>query len=192
METILTIVVILVLLLLFAGAHLIVLFMRKVVNKDIRHSSAFLTFAGASYLTFCGDYHVSNLVFNHYCSDENFVGQFVYERVALPDEMFLKLPETDQERLQHRSSFFINNSTELIDGEKFNALYDYKFSNRSMFFPVGPIYKTETIVKRKTDGKLLGKAVSLTNKKGWFHELDLLWLNMGADCHKYQGNRMNV
>lgn len=144
---------------------------------------------GCLYLVSCGDYHISNLVFNNYCSDENFVGQFVYERVGLPEEMFLKLPESSLGRSQHSSSLFINNKTELINGKKFNALYDYQFLIKTTFFPIGPIYQTETTVTRKVDGKLLGKAVSLTNKLGWFHELDLLWLNTGVYCPVYKSKQ---
>ena len=145
-----------------------------------------LIFIGCLYLVSCGDYHVSNIVFNHYCSDKEFVGQHIYERVALPNEMLLPPPKNNQERAKVDVTLLINNKNELIDSKKFGDLYEYQSYKRSPLFLVGPIYKFEAIVTRKADGKLLGKAVSLTNKKGWLHELDLFWVNTGAKCPKYK------
>lgn len=81
---------------------------------------------------------------------------------------------------------FINDRADLINEREFNELYEYEQYNRTKLFPIGPIYITETSVTRKSDRKLLGKAISLTNKKGWLHELSLLWVNTGDKCPRYR------
>lgn len=132
-----------------------------------------------------GDYHLSTMVFNHYCSDKNFVGQHIYEQVDLPESMLLSPPKNHKERSKVNITLLIDNESKLIDSDKFGKLYDYQSINKSAFFPIGPIYKIETLVKRKRDGKLLGKAVSLNNKNGWFEGLKILSTNSGSRCPRY-------
>ncbi len=186
---IITVIILVVLLLLFAGTKFIMFFMRKVANKKLNLGKAFIYFSSFSFLALFGDFLLSSAVFQYYCSDKEFVGQHIYERVALTDDMFLSPPDTDKERTTIDVTLLINNESKWIDGKKFNAVYDYQFSKRTTLFPIGPVFKTETTVKRKADGKLLGKSVSLTNKKGWLHELDLLWLNTGAKCPVYKSEQ---
>ncbi len=145
-----------------------------------------LIFIGCLYLVSCGDYHVSNIVFNRYCNDKEFVGQFIYERIGLTKELFQEIPKDGSRLFKTRTSLYIENRKHLIDEKKFNALYSYRFSKRTKLFPVGPIYLTETTVTRKSDNKLLGKSVSLTNKKGWLSETNLVWLNTGDKCPIYR------
>jgi len=183
---IVTILIFLILLLLFIGAKLTMLFMRKAMSKKVSLGRAFVYFISFSFLALFGDFVLSNLVFNYYCSDKELVGQHIYERVALPDEILLPSPKNNKERSKVDVTLLIDNKNELIDIKKFGELYEYQSYKRSPLFPVGPIYKFEAIVTRKADGKLLGKAVSLTNQNGWISELDLFWLNTGNSCPKYK------
>lgn len=185
MNFILIVVLIIVLPLLIAATSFTRLYMLKVYNKKLPYYKVFCTVTISLYLIFFGDYHVSKLVFNHYCNDE-FVGQFIHEKIGLSDGFFLNPPDSPEEELQHDFTLFINDRADLINERKFNELYEYEQYNRTELFPIGPIYITETSVTRKSDIKLLGKAVSLTNKKGWLHELDLLWMNAGDKCPKYR------
>lgn len=87
MGFILIIVLVVVLPLLMIATSFTIMFMQEVYNKKIAYHSVFLAFAISSYLIFFGDYHVSKLVFNHYCNDE-LVGQFVHEKIGLSDGFF--------------------------------------------------------------------------------------------------------
>lgn len=187
MATILVIFGVIVLPLVAVFSFLVVFPFNKIAKKKLKFRSMFLATSVISYLLLFGDYHLSNLVFKYYCSDKELVGQFVYEKVELSNEMFVELDE-DANLSMFESSMLINNRTEVINEDKFRELYEYHLFNRTTLSIVGPIYQIETIVKRKADGKILGKAKSLKNKLGWLSELNLWWLNTGESCPIYRGN----
>ena len=137
---------------------------------------------GCLFLVSCGDYHLSNMVFNHYCSDEDFAGTFVYEQVELSDDYILVPPESVKSRRSIRTSLLIEDRKYLIDEQLLKVKYDWSIRKRKKFLFIGPIYKTESIVIRKHDKKVLGKAVTLTNYKGWLHELSIFMENTGNTC----------
>ncbi len=122
------------------------------------------------------------MVFNHYCSDEDFAGTFIYEQVELSEEYILIPPESGKSKYPVNISLLIEDRKYLIDEQLLNVKYDWSLMNRKKFFFVGPIYKVESIVIRKHDKKVLGKAVTLKNKKGWLHELGIFMVNTGDNC----------
>ena len=138
------------------------------------------------YLVSCGDYHLSKLIFKNYCDDKDYVGQFIYQREGLTDNFFREIPSGGAELRRVRGNFYLDNKKYLIDATKFTKHYSYQYSKRSLISNIGPIYEEKTSVIRKSDGKVLGIAVSLVNKKGWFAETNLLWINMGALCPIYK------
>jgi len=146
----------------------------------------FIIFIGCLYLVSCGDYHLSNLILQSYCDDKDFVGQFVYQREGLTDEIFREIPSGGAELRRVSGDLYLDNKKYLIDENKFNEHYIYQYSKRSLVSSIGPIYANETSVTRKSDGKVLGKAVSLVNKKGWYHELNFLMVNTGDLCPIYR------
>jgi len=144
-----------------------------------------LIFIGCLYLVSCGDYHVSNFLFQSYCDDKDFVGQFVYQREGLTDEFFREIPEARKDRVGILGEFYLDNKKYLIDANKFANHYWYQFSKRSLVSTIGPIYVDETLITRKSDGKLIGKAISFVNKKGWLHGVNLSMHNTGDKCPIY-------
>ena len=145
-----------------------------------------IIFIGCLYLVSCGDYHVSNFIFQSYCNDKSVVGQFIYQREGLSDDFFREIPADGIALRRVRGNFYLDNKKYLIDENKFSESYSYQFSKRSLLSKIGPIYEEKTVITRKSDGKILGKAVSLVNKKGWFHETNLLWTNTGELCPIYK------
>lgn len=145
-----------------------------------------LIFIGCLYLVSCGDYHLSNLIFQNYCEDKSYVGQFIYQREGLSDDFFREIPADGVALRMVSGDLYLDNKKYLIDENQFTERYSYQFSKRSLLSKIGPIYAEETVITRKSDGKILGKAVSLVNKKGWFHETNLLWLNTGTLCPIYK------
>ncbi len=130
-----------------------------------------------------GDRIYSEHLFEQYCNEEGRTGQFINERVGLADEFFRDIPS---KTLGIEIEYFLNDKKHLIDEVKFHEHYieKYKVENRLSF--IGPIYSYESSVLRKSDGKILGKAVSLVNKKGWFSETALLWINVGTTCPRHK------
>jgi hypothetical protein len=108
----------------------------------------------------------SEHLFEQYCNEEGRVGQFIYERVALSEEYFRPIP-TDQKELDRiENSFYIDNKALLIDKKRFKQSYSLNYLKRKVLSPIGPIYSVESTIVRKSDGKVLSKAVSLLNKLG--------------------------
>lgn len=168
-----------------AGTFLTRFCLRKWVNKNNSTGKAFGIFTVIYYLVFMGDYHLSSMVFNHYCSDEELVGFHIYEKVKLPSEMLLPPPKTSQERRKIDATLLIDDGSKLIDRDKFKELYDYKLLVKSNVFPIGPIYKVGFGFIRKADGKLLGKEVIVRNGEGWFADFTTFGGNTGTGCPQY-------
>ncbi len=108
----------------------------------------------------------SESLFEQYCHEEGRVGQFIYEPVALGEEYFRPIPTDEVELRRIANSFYIDNKKLLIDKEIFIGGYDIKYLKRNVISLVGPIYSVESTLVRKSDGKVLSKAVSLLNKRG--------------------------
>lgn len=107
----------------------------------------------------------SESLFEQYCNEEGRVGQFIYERVALGEEFFRPIPADGIElrRIDSIYYIYIDGEKLLIDENRFNKGYTLSFWKKTMLSPTGPIYSLETTIVRKSDGKLLSKAVSLSN-----------------------------
>jgi hypothetical protein len=133
-----------------------------------------------------GDYHISNLIFQNYCDDKDYVGQFVFQREGLEDDFFREIPSGGVALRRVSGNLYLDNKKYLIDETKFKRHYSYLFSKRSLISKIGPIYEEKTSIIRKSDGKILGQAVSLVNKKGWYAETNLLWHNGGELCPIYR------
>lgn len=110
----------------------------------------------------------SEQLFEQYCNEEGRVGQFIYQRVALSEEFFRPIP-TDGKKLRQvdTSYYFDSNGEKLLIAKKpFKQIYTVNYWERKELSQVGPIYSVETTIVRKSDGKLLSKAVSLLNMQG--------------------------
>jgi hypothetical protein len=110
----------------------------------------------------------SDSLFEQYCNEEGRVGQFIYERVELGEEFFRTIP-TDQRELDRigKGYYLYNNDKKvLIDKEVFSQFYERNGLKKIRLSDVGPIYSIETTIVRKSDGKVLSKAVSLLNMRG--------------------------
>lgn len=120
----------------------------------------------------------SERLFEQYCNEEGRVGQFIYERVALGEEFFVPIPKDPRKINQH---FVVGNG--MMDKALLEQKYVFsKYSEVKLLSSIGPIYSIETSVIRKSDNKLLGKSVSLNNRKGWLAESNVLGQNEGDKC----------
>ncbi len=108
----------------------------------------------------------SDSLFEQYCNEEGRVGQFIYERVALGEEFFRPIPTDEVELRRIANSFYIDNKRLLIDKERLMESYKINYLKRRKLSSIGPIYSVESTLVRKSDGKLLSKAVSLLNMQG--------------------------
>ncbi|MGH1426709.1 MAG: hypothetical protein ACRBEE_02125 [Arenicella sp.] len=112
-----------------------------------------------------GDRMVASVVFQHYC--KTLPGLYVYEKVELGDEYFLRRPHDgviESKKLRESS---IYNEKYRFNSQKIQQEYKYVYQEVSSIFPVGPIYKHQASIIRMQDGKLLSEAISLSNKRGW-------------------------
>jgi hypothetical protein len=64
--------------------------------------------------------------------------------------------------------------------------------NKTILSRIGPIYTYETTIVRKSDGKVLSKAVSLLNKKGWWSRKSVLGFTVGDSCPKYKNSSGDI
>ncbi len=112
----------------------------------------------------------SESLFEQYCNEEGRVGQFIYERVALGEEFFRPIPTDEVELRRITNSYYIDKRKLLIDKERFKQTYTRSLWEKTMLSPIGPIYTMESTIVRKSDGKLLSKAVSLLNMQGKIRE----------------------
>lgn len=145
-----------------------------------------LIFIGCLYLVSCGDYHVSNLIFQSYCDDKSLVGQFIYQREGLTDEFFREIPTDKVELRRVSGSYYLEDKKYLIDSAIFKQYYKRVYREKTLISRIGPIYLFESYISQKSDGKKLGKSVSIVNKKGWLSETNLLWTNTGSNCPRYK------
>ncbi|GEM_PF-2592065 len=110
---------------------------------------------------------VTKTVFEHYCKTN--VGLFIYEKVDLGEEYFISFP--DDKGPGDLDERFIFGENMMLNQQQFeqNYIYDYMKNIKVSF--MGPIYSTQTIVTRKSDSKVLGKAVSGVAYVGLFKAL---------------------
>jgi hypothetical protein len=110
----------------------------------------------------------SESLFEKYCNEEGRIGQFIYERVALGEEFFRTIPKDQRELDRIGKGYYLYNNGKkvLIDKEIFNQVYERNGLKKTVLSDVGPIYSIETTIVRKSDGKILSKAVSLLNMLG--------------------------
>ncbi|MCJ8295495.1 MAG: hypothetical protein MJK15_13920 [Colwellia sp.] len=110
-----------------------------------------------------GDRAQSEQLFKKYCNEEGRVGQFIYEQVLLGEEYFRPIPTDEKELSRLDKRFYIDDKKLLIDKHRFKQSYIFNDQVKTMLSPIGPIYSFETTIVRKSDGKVLSKAVSLLN-----------------------------
>ncbi len=65
--------------------------------------------------------------------------------------------------------------------ERFEQDYIFEVYKKIQINSVGPIFEIVTSVIRKSDGKLLGKAISLRSHKGWLNTLAALGQTPGGE-----------
>ena len=107
------------------------------------------------------EYHITKYLFKQYCEEEGRVGLLVYETEALSDEYFMPFPK-DKDQLFNLSKRFVFNEEFVFDKTKLEEKYSFTYKEIIPISKVGPINSIETTVLRKSDNKLLGKAVSLS------------------------------
>jgi len=107
----------------------------------------------------------SERLFEQYCNEEGRVGQFIYERVALGEEYFIHIPTDEKELRRLGKGYYLydNGKKLLINKNRFKQSYITNDLKEIMISPIGPIYSVESTIVRKSDGKVLSKAVSLLN-----------------------------
>ncbi len=138
-------------------------FLSKVTNTKFIQLT--ITLILISSLSACVTRWHSDYLFEQYCNDEGRIGQFIYEQVELGPEFFRARP-TDQRKLTLLDTrFYINDEKLLIDKEYFLKYYTFTNRERKVLSSSGPIYSVETTIVRKSDGKVLSKAVSLLNMR---------------------------
>jgi len=108
----------------------------------------------------------SESFFEQYCNEDGRVGQFIYERVALDEKFFRPIPTDEVELRRVDKGYYINDRKLLINKEVFNQAYTLNSFKKTVLSDVGPIHSFETTIVRKSDGKVLSKAVSLRNMLG--------------------------
>jgi hypothetical protein len=111
------------------------------------------------------DYYLSKFLFARYCNS-SLVGLFIYEQVELDDKYFKPIPKDVDRLLLDRR--FILDEDRIIDRTVFDEDYEFFVYDATRLSTVGPISAIETSVVRKSDRKVLGKAVSLVNSLGWW------------------------
>jgi hypothetical protein len=84
----------------------------------------------------------------------------------LSEEFFRPIPTDEVELRRIANSYYIDNRKLLIDKERFKQRYIRNFFEHKVLSPIGPIYSVESTLVRKSDGKVLSKAVSLLNMQG--------------------------
>jgi hypothetical protein len=139
-----------------------------------------------------GDMAVSNLLFKKYCNEDGRTGQFIYERVALGEEYFITIPKDERELIRVDNGFFIDDRKLLIDKHRLLQSFNINTMEKTMLSPIGPIYTYETTIVRKSNGKVLSKAVSLLNKKGWWSRQSVLGMTVGDSCPQYKSKSGDV
>lgn len=125
------------------------------------------------------DYYLSNYLFKQYCTDR--AGLFVYEKVQLGDEYFMPFPKNKDPRdLDPR---FIIDDNLMINRKRFDQDFILYYYKHILVSSMGPISADETSIIRKTDQKVLGKAVSFNNGKGWWYrEIESLGEPTAKSC----------
>ena len=133
-----------------------------------------------------GDRIISKYLFEQYCNEEGRIGQFIYERVGLDEEYFIPIPKDEVELRRVDKGFFIDENKLLIDKHRLMLDFNINTMKKTMLSRIGPIYSYETTIVRKSDGKVLSKAVSLLNKKGWWSRKSILGMTVGDSCPQYR------
>lgn len=135
------------------------------------------------YAVFFWDYHLSKYLFKQYCEEEGRVGIFVYEQVALSDEYFIPFPIDKDPRYLPRK--FVMSDNLMIREDKLTKDFLINTKRKDIVSEVGPIYSYTTTIVRKSDGKVLSKAVSLKNELGWqVRSRKALFPSGGEECPK--------
>jgi hypothetical protein len=126
------------------------------------------------------DYYLSNYLFEQYCTDPDRIGLFVYEKAQLGDEYFMPFPKDKEPRdLDPR---FIFGENLMINRERFDEDFIFNVYKKVPISSIGPINAEETSVIRKSDQKVLGKAVSAANAQGWLNQFGLIGGFPGVYC----------
>lgn len=132
------------------------------------------------YVAFSWDYHLSNYMFKKVCGPEGEIGSYIYEKVALDDKYFAPIPPGEELRNMDQRFLYGDNIT--IDRDVFDRDYSFKTYKYIPYSSLGRISLSQTSVVRKSDGKLLGKAVSASNGRGWFNQFGALDGTPGVRC----------
>lgn len=126
-----------------------------------------------------GDAIYSNYLFEQYCNEEGRTGQFIYERVGLGDEYFIPIPKDPRKANFH----FIVDDNFMMNKSLLEKDYVFsKYSEAILLSTIGPITSRETSVTRRSDNKVLGKSVSLSNRQGWLARRNILGQNQSDRC----------
>ncbi len=135
------------------------------------------------------DYYLSNYMFKNVCGPDGEIGSFVYEQVVLDEKYFTTIPAGKEIRDMDPRFLYGENVT--IDRGVFDKDFSFETYKYIPYSSLGPISLSETSVVRKSDGKLLGKAVSASNGQGWLNQFGALDGTTGRDKGGFSYYRMD-
>lgn len=149
-------------------------------SKFIRRTAIGLCSLTILYVLFTWDYYLSKYLFEKLCNDDEQIGLFVYGHVQLADQYLMPFPADKEVRdLDYR---FILSDNLMINRETFDRDYLYEPYKYVQFSAAGPISLDVTMVTRRSDGELLGKAVSAKNSMGWLNRATSIAGISGDEC----------
>lgn len=147
-------------------------FIKKIKPKTSLGHQKLLTPLGVAILAYSIlflDAHIADFSFDRYCKDTSLVGTFVYERVDLPDSYLLS--PSDRVHPGSLDARVRVGNNKLISRERLEMDYIITVYKNVPLSTFGPLTVIETSIIRKSDMKLLSKAVSIKNSMGWLSRL---------------------
>lgn len=140
----------------------------------------------AAYLVLRWDYHLSSYMFNKICNDPERIGIFVYEHVSLGSNYFEKI-ENDINGIVGRRYMLDDES--ILKKDAMSSEYIINFRESEQHSKIGPVVIDRSTIYRRSDGKLLGEAVSVVSLKGWFAQVGTLSGTARIHCPGGQDDR---
>ncbi len=122
----------------------------------------------SAFLVFRWDYYLSQYLFEQVCSDSDLIGLHVYERDYVDRQYTTVQVVENGYPMTSRNEYYYEDNIALLKDHIDNR-FDYKRSELVELYSVGPIVILQTTLTRKSDGKLLAKAVTAQSMQGWLN-----------------------
>jgi hypothetical protein len=111
------------------------------------------------------DVIVGNIYFSYLCHTQS--GQFIYKKVELEDEYFLKSGDIDKSKHGNNPVGYAIAKGGEINKEMLRERYDFPFNKKETLSKILHIYKRERIIIDKTNNNILSKSISFIYGGGW-------------------------